>query len=108
MKKLISYLCLLLFTLNCAGSKNMDSAESVIEKNNIEKINGAYENFPSSGNGFYVRMLTDVFDRNTNMFNWKDKNDAKNIKVKLQMIKKNRLNVTVLSTKKLYSIKICV
>ncbi|MCY1663049.1 hypothetical protein [Chryseobacterium sp. SL1] len=101
MKKIISYLCLLLFTLNCAGFKNIELPESVIENNNIENINGIYENFASSGNGFYVRMLTDVFDRNTNMFNWKDKYDPKNTRVKLQMIEKNKLNVIFFKNEKI-------
>ncbi|MEG2310154.1 hypothetical protein [Chryseobacterium sp.] len=100
MKKLIPYLSLLLFTLNCAGFKNIESPESVIKKNNIENINGTYENLPSSGSSFYIRMLTDVFDRNINMFNWKDKYDAKKTKVKLQMIEKNRLNVIVFKNEK--------
>ena len=101
MKKLISYLSVLVFTMSCACFKNIESTESFIEKNNIENITGTYENFPSSGNGFYVRMLTDVFDRNINMLNWKDKYDAKNTKVKLQIIEKNKLNVMIFKNEKM-------
>ncbi|WP_262151942.1 hypothetical protein [Chryseobacterium foetidum] len=95
MKNLIFYLSLSLLTVSCANFKNIESAKTVIGKNVVDNIDGTYKNLPSSTSGFYVRALTDVFDRNTNMFSWKEKYVGEHIKVKLQMVNNKRLNVII-------------
>ncbi|KQS91486.1 hypothetical protein ASG21_03170 [Chryseobacterium sp. Leaf394] len=101
MKNLIFYLWLSLLTVSCAGFKNIQPAKTNNGKNVVDNIDGTYGNLPSSGNGFYVRALTDVFDRNTNMFNWKEKYVGEQIKVKLQMINNKRLNVFISQDEKI-------
>ena len=101
MKNLIFYLSLSLLSVSCAGFKNIHPEESVIGKNVVDNIDGTYRNLPSSGNGFYVQALTDVFDRNTNMFNWKEKYVGEHTKVKLQMINNKRLNVIISQDEKI-------
>lgn len=93
MRNLIFYLSILLITGSCAGFKNVDPIK--LDKSRIQNINGAYKNSSVTPSGFYVRTLTDVFDRNTNMFNWKEKYTNKDVIVKLQMIRKNRLHVEI-------------
>ncbi|MCX8533180.1 hypothetical protein [Chryseobacterium luquanense] len=93
MRKLIFYLSILFVTVSCAGFKNVDPIR--LDKKSVENISGTYKNVPVTKSGFYVQTLTDVFDRNTNMFNWKEKYDKKDVIVKLKMIKKNRLHVEI-------------
>lgn len=101
MKKLIIYISILISTVNCAGFKKNESDGLPFSKNKIESINGIYSNQPSYGNGSYVKTLTDILDRNIDMFNWKEKYNGKNIDVRLEIIKKNKLNVKIFESEKL-------
>ncbi|SDM31212.1 hypothetical protein SAMN05216273_12156 [Chryseobacterium taihuense] len=96
MRKLIFYLIILLVTVSCAGFKKIGTIK--LCKNSVENIKGTYKNTPLSKSGFYIRTLTDVFDRNTNMFNWKKKYNREDATVKLEMIKKNLLHVEILES----------
>lgn len=101
MKNLIFYLCLSLLTVSCAGFKNIVPTKTVIGKNVVENIDGTYGNLPSSASGFYVKALTDVFDRNTNMFSWIEKYVGEHTRIKLQMISTKRLNVMIFKNEKI-------
>ena len=94
MRKLIFYLGILSITTSCAGFKNTNFTE-LNKKNNLQNINGTYKSIPTTGNGFYVNTLTDVFDRNINMFNLNKKYNNEDAVVKLKMINENRLHVEI-------------
>ncbi|KQT16895.1 hypothetical protein ASG31_11015 [Chryseobacterium sp. Leaf404] len=93
MRKSGFYFIMLLMIVSCAGFKNNDSMK--MDKDNVKNITGTYRNLPATPGGFYVRTLSDVFDRNTNMFKWKEKYSHQNVIVKLELIKKNRLHVEI-------------
>lgn len=99
MRRLIFYFSILFVTVSCAGFRNVDPPVG-LNKNNVENINGIYKNFPLSKNGFYVRTLTDVLDRNNNMFNWTEKYNNDDIKIRLEMVEKNRLHVEISESEK--------
>jgi len=101
MKNLVLLFSIMLFTSNCAGFKNSIKNGSFNE-NNLNEIDGTYKNTPSSSTGVYVRSLTTVFDRNTNMFVFREKYDnKKDLKLTLKMINQKSLNVKVSNSENL-------
>ncbi len=95
MKRLFFYLGTVLTLSGCATFDNSKIAGSHSKGDDLSFINGTYTNFPFSGGGFYVRNLTDVFDRNTRMFNFKEKYETGNFKIELKAVGKKRLNLKI-------------
>lgn len=98
MKKIFFHLIIFLFAISCAGFKNLDNSNIGLNENNLNKIDGTYNDFPSSGKGFYVGRLTEVFDRNLEMYNihkTNEKYDRKNVNLKLKMVNQHTLNVKI-------------
>ncbi|GEN76213.1 hypothetical protein CHA01nite_19530 [Chryseobacterium hagamense] len=80
---------------SCATFDKGKLSGNHLKRNNLGFINGTYTNFPSSGGGFYVRNLTDVFDRNTGMFDFKEKHEDKDFNIELKAVGKKRLNLKI-------------
>lgn len=95
MKRLIFYLGIVLTLSSCAAFDNSKIGENHLKSNDLSFINGTYTNLPFSGGGFYVRNLTDVFDRNTKMFNFKEKYESMNFKIELKAVGKKTLNLKI-------------
>lgn len=98
MKNIFFYLIVFLFTMSCAGFKNVDHSTAGLNENNLNKIEGTYNNLPSSGSGFYVGRLNEVFDRNLEMYNINkttEKYDNKNVNLKLRIVNQHTLNVKI-------------
>lgn len=101
MKKIFFYLCFVLTIVNCAGFKNVDNDNARLTKNNLSCIDGNYSNYPLDGQLGYIDGLTDVFDRNTNMFIFKHKYDTREVNLRLKIINEKRLNVKIYKKEKL-------
>lgn len=95
MKKIFFYLSIILLLSSCATFKNDKFIDNKLKTSSLDLINGTYNNLPFSGDGSYVRSLTNVFDRNTNMFDFKEKYEKKDLKIILKAINQNRLNVKI-------------
>lgn len=95
MKKIFFYLGNALMLGSCATFDKDKLTDNHWKRDGLNFINGTYANFPSSGGGFYVRNLTDVFDRNTQMFNFKEKHENKDFKIALKAVGKKRLNLKI-------------
>lgn len=96
MSKLL-FILTTLFLTSCASlEKNKFSKNNFSEKDK-SIINGTYKNIPDTGgNGFYVRNLVDVFDRNRNMFQFNNKKyENENLKFKLYLISSKKINVKI-------------
>ena len=64
----------ILFLTSCASLEKNEYSKNNIFEEDKSIINVTYKNIPNTGgNGFYVRDLVDVFERNRNMFKFNDK-----------------------------------
>lgn len=95
MKRILFYLGASLMLSSCATFDKDRLTDNHWEKDDLNFINGTYSNFPSSGGGSYVRNLTDVFDRNTSMFQFKENHENKDFKIELKAVGKKRLNLKI-------------
>lgn len=95
MNKILLILILVVFQ-NCASFKE-PIVKGNLRNDNLSSINGIYNNYPSSGGGFYVKSIKDVFYRNINMFDFKTDKIFQNEKLEGQ--------ITVIS-QKLINLKI--
>lgn len=88
----------ILFFTSCASLEKNEYSKNNIFEEDKSIINGTYKNIPNTGgNGFYVRDLVDVFERNRNMFKFNDKKyENKNLKFKLNLISSKKINVKIL------------
>ncbi|MRJ07572.1 hypothetical protein EDL99_01550 [Ornithobacterium rhinotracheale] len=79
---------------SCASFKE-PKINGTLNENNLSQLNGQYNDSVSSGGGLYVKKLSDVLDRNVNMFDFKhdEKYVGKGITVDLKVVSKNMLNV---------------
>lgn len=93
--KNISYYFGLLLLFSCAGFRDVDNKNAVLNKNNLGLLDGIYSNASISHAGGYVGNLTDVVDRNTRMFAFKDKYNGKDMKLQLKIINQKKLNVKI-------------
>jgi len=87
--------------ISCAGFKNAENSKAGLNENNLNNIDGDYKNYPTDGKLGYIDGLVDVFDRNTNMFIFKDKYDTRAVNLKLNIINPKRLNVKIYKKEKL-------
>jgi hypothetical protein len=101
MRKIFFYLCSILILSSCAGFKNGENYNIGLNKNNLNNIDGDYKNYPVDGRLGYIDGLVDVFDRNTNMFIFKNKYDTRAVNLKLKIINEKRLNVKIYKKEKL-------
>lgn len=101
MKKIFFGLCLVLTMVNCAGYRNVDNSNAGLNKNNLSAIDGDYSNYPVDGQLGYIAGLVDIFDRNTNMFIFKNKYDTRAVHLKLKIINDKNLNVKIYKKEKL-------
>jgi len=94
MKKIFSILVILLFLQNCASLKEPKTKGTLNEKN-LTTLNGQYSNHANSGGGSHVNKLSDVFDRNDNMFKSRidEKYASKNVSVYMKVISEKTLNI---------------
>lgn len=95
MKRIFFYLGTVLMLSSCATFDKDKFTDNHWESDDLNFINGTYTNFPSSGGGFYVRNLTDVLNRDTQMFNFKEKHKNKNFKIELKAVGKKKLNLKI-------------
>jgi len=95
MRKIFFYLSFILIMTGCAGFKNVENYNTHLNKNNLNSINGDYDNYPVDGKLGYIDGLVDVFDRNTNMFIFKNKYDTRAVNLKLKIINEKKLNVKI-------------
>jgi len=98
MKKLVLLFLVVLLNTNCAGFKNPTGSGN-FNKNNLSEIDGTYKNISSSG----TETLTEVFDRDTNIFAFLKGGDNKYDKIKdvkliLKIINNKRLNVKIIDS----------
>lgn len=101
MKKILFYLGSLVLLSDCATFNDGKLVDDNFKNNDLNFINGTYHNYASSGSGFYVRSLTDVFDRNTRMFNFKEKHEERDLKIELKALHKKILNMKTYEAGKL-------
>lgn len=97
MKNTIFSLFSFLSIVSCVTFNSSDN----INKNlfNPDNINGTYKNTPNEYQGLYVSKLSDVFDRNTRIFNVvkpDKKYDLKNISVNINLISEKELKLKII------------
>jgi len=94
MKQIFAILIMSIVFNSCATLKE-PKLEGTLTENDLTILNGNYNNFPNDGGGLYVNKLTDIFDRNTNIFKLEkdDKYDSESITVSLTSITDKTLNV---------------
>ena len=97
MKRLIFIFILPLFTISCATFEKTIAPQK-LDKENLQKINGVYNNKNLTGRWF---CLTDVFDRNTSILYFitdKEKYNNNEVKVALNIVSDKRINVKVIDS----------
>lgn len=101
MKNICYYFSFVVLATSCAGFRNVDNANAILNKNNLDLVDGTYSNFSISDGGGYVITFADVIDRNTNMFIFKKKYNERDVRLQLKMISSKKLNVKIYKAGKL-------